>query len=141
MNRLQKLAYLDFHISALNLKFLKMWIKLKAMQELTKKEKKIARDIFSLAIEKEFETASQNSEIIMAKWKSGNAKGREVFHETRSYLNDFLKHLERRYDNLRVASYLMTLAGILKDGYITEEDIKDFSHEAKEMIKRYNDLH
>ena len=31
----------------------------------------------------------------------------------------------------------MTLAGILKDGYITGEDLKDFSDAAKETIKHY----
>ncbi len=71
----------------------------------------------------------QHKEILMTKWKNGNAKGREVFHETLSYLNDFLKHLQRRYDDLRSSFYLMNLAGILKDGYITKEDLKDFSDE------------
>jgi len=110
------------------------------MQDLTKKEKKIARDIFSMAIEKEFDEALKNSEIIIAKWKDGNATGREAFHETRSYLNNFLKHLQRRYDALRSSDYLITLAGILNDGFITEEEIKDFSDEAKETIKRYSTL-
>jgi hypothetical protein len=109
------------------------------MYDLTKKEKKIARDIFSVSIEKEFDAALQNSEAIIVRWKSDNAKGREIFHETRSYLNNFLKHLQRRYDDLRSSDYLMTLAGILKDGFITEEDLKDFSDEAKEIIKRYSD--
>ncbi len=62
----------------------------------------------------------------------------KIFHETRSYLNDFLKHLERRYDDLRTSDYLMTLAGILKDGYITDEDLKDFSDAAKETVKHYS---
>ena len=37
------------------------------MYELTKKEKKIARDIFSVSIEKEFDTALQNSDVIIAR--------------------------------------------------------------------------
>ncbi len=108
------------------------------MQELTKKEKNKAREIFAISIEKEFDAALQNSEAILAKWKTGNATGRQIFHEMRSYLNDFLKHLERRYDALRPSDYLMNLTGILNDGYITEEEIKDFSEEAKEAIKRYS---
>ena len=108
------------------------------MQELTKKEKKIARDIFAISIEKEFDAALQNSEAILAKWKTGNATGRQIFHEMRSYLNNNLKHLQHRYDDLRGSYYLITLAGIFKDGYITGEEIKDFSDEAKEAIKRYS---
>lgn len=74
----------------------------------------------------------------MTKWKSGNASSREIFHETRNYLNDFLKYLEQRYDDLRTSDYLMTLAGILKDGYITDEDLKDFSDAAKETVEHYS---
>ena len=111
------------------------------MYELTKKEKKIARDIFSVSIEKEFDTALQNSDVIIARWKSDKAKAREVFHETHSYLNNFLKHLQRRYDDLRSSMYLITLAGILKDGYITVKEIKDFSDEAKEISDSFEWCH
>ena len=110
------------------------------MYELTKKEKKRAKEIFSISIEKEFETALQNSEVIMAKWKNNTATSREIFYETRTYLNNFLKHQERRYDDLRSHDYLITLSEILKEGYITEKELQDFSDEAKEDIKRYISL-
>jgi len=110
------------------------------MHELTKKEEKRAREIFSISIEKEFETALQNSEVIMAKWKNNTATSREIFHETRTYQNNFLKHLERRYDDLRSHDYLITLSEILKEGYIKEEELQDFSNKSKEDIKRYISL-
>jgi len=110
------------------------------MYELSKKGKKRAREIFSLSIEKEFETALQNSEEIIVKRKNDIATSRELFHETRTYLNNFLKHLELRYDDLRSHDYLITLSEILKEGYITEKELQDFSDEAKEDIKRYDSL-
>ncbi len=110
------------------------------MYELTKKEKKSARKIFSISIEKEFETALKNSEIIIAKWKNNTSTSREIFHETHTYLDNFLKHLQFRYDDLRPSNYLLSLAGVLKDGYITEEELSDFSDESKEIIKRYSNF-
>jgi len=51
-------------------------------------------------------------------------------------MNDFRKYLARRYDDRNTSHSTLLIAAILKDGYITEEDIKDFSEEAKEQIKR-----
>jgi hypothetical protein len=110
------------------------------MVELTKKEKKVARDIFAMSIEKEFESALHHADLILAKWKNNDASGRTVFHEIHLYLKNFLKHLQQRYDDLRSSDYLMTLAEILKDGYITEDVLKDFSDEALQVIGRYGNL-
>jgi transcription initiation factor IIE alpha subunit len=35
-----------------------------------------------------------------------------------------------------IRGYLLTVAAILYDGYIIEEDIKDFSEVTKEVIRR-----
>ncbi len=111
------------------------------MYELTKKEKKRAREIFSISIEKESEAALKNLEIIIAKWKNNTSTSREIFHETHTYLDNFLKHLQFRYDDLRPSSYLLSLGGVLKDGYIAEEELSDFSDESKEIIKRYSNFY
>ncbi len=110
------------------------------MYELTKKEKKRARELFAISIEKEFEAALKNSEIIIAKWKNNTSTSREIFHETHTYLDNFLKHLQRRYDELRPSNYLLSLAGVLKDGYITQDELSEFSDESKEIIKRYSNF-
>ncbi len=62
---------------------------------------------------------------------------REIFHETHTYLDNFLQF---RYDDLRPSNYLLSLAGVLKDGYIVEEELRDFSDESKEIIKRYSNF-
>ncbi len=110
------------------------------MYELTKKEKKRAREIFSISIEKEFEAALKNSEIIIAKWKNNTSTSREIFHEIHIYLDNLLKHLQSRYDDLRPSNYLLSLAGVLKDGYIMEDELRNFSAESKEIIKRYSNF-
>jgi hypothetical protein len=47
------------------------------------------------------------------------------------------KAISGRYDDLSGSRWLETVAAILHDGYISEEDIKDFSEEAKDIIKRW----
>jgi hypothetical protein len=45
--------------------------------------------------------------------------------------------LLQRYDGLSGSRWLVTVAGILHDGFISEEDIKDFYEEIKVIIKRW----
>ncbi len=47
---------------------------------------------------------------------------------------------KEKNDDLRPSNYLLSLAGVLKDGYITEEELRDFSDESKEIIKRYSNF-
>ncbi len=47
------------------------------------------------------------------------------------------KRIAKRYDGLGGSHYLITVAAILYDEQITEEDIKDFSEETKEVIHRW----
>lgn len=44
--------------------------------------------------------------------------------------------MARRYDGLTGSNYLITVAAILRDGYISEDDIKDFSEEARLEISK-----
>lgn len=104
--------------------------------ELTKREKKLARELIDKSIENEFETGLKEAEAIMAEWKKGRLTGRIAFHKLRDHLNDFRRYLARRYDGLRESDYFDVITAIFKDGYLTEEDIKDFSEQAKQEMKR-----
>jgi hypothetical protein len=48
--------------------------------------------------------------------------------------------IARRYDGLTGSRWLATIAAIFRDGYISEEDIKDFSDETKEIIKKWTSI-
>ena len=107
------------------------------MIELSKKEKKIARALISACIEKEFETALSQADDVLLKWKQSNLTGREAFHKLRDHLNQFRKHLSSRYDYLKGSTYLLTVTTLLKEGYLTEADVQEFSAETKAQIKRW----
>ena len=104
--------------------------------DLSKRERKIARALIEQSVEKEFETGLKEAEAILVGWKNKKLSSREAFHKLRDHMNDFRKYLARRYDDRNTSHSTLLIAAILKDGYITEEDIKDFSEEAKEQIKR-----
>jgi len=104
--------------------------------DLSKRERKIARALTEQSVEKEFETGLNEAEAILTEWKNKKLTGREAFHKLRDHMNDFRKYLARRYDDRNTSHSTLLIAAILKDGYITEEDIKDFSEEAKEQIHR-----
>jgi hypothetical protein len=45
--------------------------------------------------------------------------------------------IAKRYDGLTGSRWLITVAATLHDGYISENDIKDFSDETKEVINNW----
>jgi hypothetical protein len=88
------------------------------------------------SIEKEFETGLKEAESTIKACKDNKLASRLAFHRLRDNINDFRKHLERRYDDLRGSGYLRVVAEILNYEYIMEEDIKELSDETKDEIMR-----
>ncbi len=107
------------------------------MHDLNKKEKRICRELMDRSIEKEFETGLKEAEATIKEWKDDELACRLAFHKLRDNINDFRKHLARRYDGLSGSDYLRVVAEILNDEYIMEDDIKELSDEAKDEIMRW----
>jgi len=110
------------------------------MYELTKREKRICRELIDQSVEKEFETGLERADEIMNEWKSKTLSGRLAFHKLRDHLNDFRKHLARRYDSLRGSDYLRVVAEIVYDGYLTDNDTEELSDAAKTEIRTWQSL-
>jgi hypothetical protein len=96
------------------------------MTDLSKREKKIARDAIEKGVLAEFEVALKESETIINQWRSGKLDNKQAYHKLFKAMAERNKHIARRYDNMRGSRYLLTVANILHDGHITQEDIKDF---------------
>jgi hypothetical protein len=107
------------------------------MTDLTKREKKIARDAIEKGVLAEFKVSLEEAETIIEEWRKSQLDARQAYHKLFKAIMEQNKHIARRYDDMRGSRYLLTVAAILHDGYITEEDIKDFSDEAKEEISRW----
>jgi hypothetical protein len=109
--------------------------------ELSKREKKIARACLDKGLDAEFREGLEKFETILQDWRAGKfANNKEAYHALYGAVHKKDKAIGRRYDGLTGSRWLITIVGILQDGYISEEDIKDFSDETKETIERWRNI-
>ena len=106
--------------------------------ELSKSEKKIARACIDKAIEAEFYEGLEKFEAILNDWRQGKFAGnKEAYHQLFKAVDKKDNAISKRYDNLTGSRWLITVAAVLHDGYISENDIKDLSNETKAVINTW----
>ena len=105
--------------------------------ELSKREKKIARQIIDKGADIEFKLGLKKVKALIAEWENGNLDNRESYHKLFQIVKEHDKRIAKRYDGLGGSRYLFTVAAILYDKQITQEEIKDFSDDAKEWVMRW----
>ena len=67
--------------------------------------------------------------------KNKTAGNSEAYHARYKQITSFDKHIARRYDNMKGSTYLFIIAGQLIDGVFSENDLVEFSEEARQAIK------
>lgn len=105
--------------------------------DLTKSDKKIARKAIDKGLYVQYAESLKDAEAIIAEWRSDKLGTKEAYHKLYSSIIGHDKKIGRRYNDLGGSKYLITVAAILYDGLITEEDVKDFSDAAREMMNRW----
>jgi hypothetical protein len=108
--------------------------------ELSKREKKIARACINKGLNEQYKTSLKKAKEIIASWESGEIDNRDAYGELYKSVNNHDKEISRRYDNLGGSRYLITVAAIFQDGYIGEDDIKEFSDETKAILSRFVEM-
>lgn len=103
--------------------------------ELTKKDKKAARETIEKGLQREYINGLKSFEKIIYDWKSETLDNRTAYLKLYKRVVSFDKHIGRRYDYVTGSKYIFTVASQLADGVITENDLNDFSPEAKAAIK------
>lgn len=111
--------------------------------ELSKSQKKIAREL----IEKSLQTECAQFLEEIERFLSNREQKEKAPHET--YLNlykkvkSFDKHIAKRYDDLRGSTYFIILAGLFLDKILVTEDLDRFDEEMRERLlnalKLWND--
>jgi hypothetical protein len=105
--------------------------------ELPKRDKKIARSCIDKGLEAEFREGLEKCDAILRRWRDGTfASQKEVYHELFNAISTKDKAIARRYDQLSGSRWLITVIYLLYEGYISEDDIKDFSDETKVTVAR-----
>ena len=104
--------------------------------ELSKKEKKIARACIDKGIDAAFKEGLEKSAAVISDWRQGKfPSNREAYQQLYSVLTDEDDAIARRYDGLSGSRWLMVVAQLFSEKVITEEDIKEFSDETKNIIR------
>jgi len=102
--------------------------------DLSKQDKKTAREIIEAGLQKEFAKGLFDADTILTEWKTQKITNREAYHALYKQLTGFDKHIARRYDNMKGSTYLFIIAAQLSDGIISENDLNEFSPGVKQAI-------
>ncbi len=103
--------------------------------ELSKKDKKKAREIIESGLKKEFNNALSEADNILSDWKAGKTDNPDTYHSLYKHIKDFDKLLAWRYDRLSGSKYLFVIAAQLNDGVITENDLIELSDDVQQAVK------
>ena len=108
--------------------------------ELTKSQKKTAREIIEKGLQKEFAKGLSDADQILTDWKNNpTSNNKDSYQALFKSVDDFDEHIALRYDGMTGSSYLLVIIGQLRDGFITDKDLKDFPEELQQKIKAFID--
>lgn len=103
--------------------------------ELSKKDKKVARQIIEDGLQKELGKGLDKIDKLLKKWQEGKQDNRESYHLLFKTISDFDKHIAKRYDNMTGSKYLFIIASQLHDDIVSEGSLSELSEEVIQKIK------
>ena len=106
------------------------------MIALTKSQKKIARELIDLGLQRECQAFKNEVEqfVNSLEWETGNSK--ELYHKLYNKTTIFDKHIGKRYDYLTGSHYFTTVLQLIYDEILTQEDIAHFDIEVQNELLR-----
>ncbi|MEP7170321.1 MAG: hypothetical protein ABI855_13200 [Bacteroidota bacterium] len=104
------------------------------MIELSKKEKKAARELIEKGLQKEFAKGLFDADSVLHDWKSNKTDNITAYHTLYKTIKEFDRHIGRRYDYMKGSKYIYIIAGQLADEIISENDLKEFNEETQKAI-------
>lgn len=108
------------------------------MHELSKSEKKVARAAIDKGLDAAFKEGMEKFEAIIKDWRAGKfTTNKEAYHKLFKSVDEKDDAISQRYDGLTGGRYLITVADIYSEGYLSEEDIQGFREETKALIKKW----
>jgi len=102
--------------------------------DLTKSQKKIARQVIEIGLVREFESGIGKIDRIIQQWKGEKLETKETYYQIYNSLKKFDKHIARRYDGMTGSGYLFIMAGQLADKAITIDDLNVFDPDVRNRI-------
>jgi len=94
----------------------------------SKSQKKHARELFDLALEREYKA-------LMEEINAFQVESRDEVWELRDRLNSKAKEMDRKYD-YRYSQLIFVFAQLLREGYLTEDELCVLGEEKSDEIKK-----
>ena len=105
--------------------------------ELPKAQKKIARQIIEMGLQREYKNGIEKADAVIEKWKSGKMDNQKAYISMYRKLISHDKHLARRYDNMSGSKYLMIISGQVSDGIVSFDELSELNDEARQVINNW----
>ena len=102
--------------------------------ELTKADKRAAREIIATGLQNEFKQGLLNAGSIVKEWERTGGDNKAYYHKLYTAVKDFDKHIAHRYDAMRGSDYLFIIAAQLNEGVVSEDDLTELSEDARKAI-------
>ena len=94
----------------------------------SKSQKKYARELFDLALEREYRA-------LIEEINSLKVESRDEVWELRERLNQKAKEMDRKYD-YRYSQLIFVFAGLVREGYLSLEELHLLGEEKSDEIKK-----
>ena len=109
------------------------------LQTLSKAQKKAARSLIDLALERECQQFIRVlSDMSQKPLEPVDRPNHSRYLELFKSMDSFDKRLVQRYDGITGGRYLETVAFLFAEGWLTEDDLALCDDEMREEILRYN---
>lgn len=102
--------------------------------ELTKPEKKLAKQIIDKGLQIEYANGIKKQNAIIEQWKYGKIDNKDAYMKLYKSTISHDKHIARRYNDMRGSTYLYIIAGQLADKIISLKEIDKFSEDTKSKL-------
>src|SRR5688572_33043768 len=102
------------------------------MIELSKKDKKAARQVIETGLLREFAVGIQKIEGIVAQWQTDKTDSRKTYLELFKTLTDHDKHIARRYDYMTGSKYVRIVIEQLIDDVISQDDLQHLNEDTRQ---------
>ena len=100
--------------------------------ELTKSEKRIARELVSKSVDEECRQFMEKAEALVGRRRDDQAP-KERFWELHDMFREFARHLTQKYDSIP-GSYDLKIMRLYMEKRISKEDVERFAPETQEWI-------
>lgn len=102
------------------------------IENFTKADKKAARMVIDLALQRDFSRILEEYHELLSKWKAEHPADNSLAYRTfyqAVHNND--QYISKTYDSLTGSRYFTTIVGLLIEGILSERDLAGFSTEAR----------